>query len=360
MKDWGQAMHLSGCSHCQSVMLSAQPLGATCPYCLSGTLSAMDAGTDRPVHVYPPEAYLPYQAPETVITAALERFAADIPFAPRDLNAERQRERMRPAFLPMWWVDAEVDAFWQAEIGFPYAVQSHEEHYENGRWQSREVREQRLRWEWRGGHLARRYDNTPAPALTYFPDLEEQLGFFSPQGALPYEPDAIGAAVVILPDHSPQDAWQEARYELDRLAQEECRMAADGQQIRQFLWEPNIRDKHWTHLLLPVYLSYYEVDQGERIPLYIHGQNGRVIGRRQASEQRARRRALWWMGLALLGLFTGLGLAWGLPLTEPVRLGVILAGALTLMAAWLAIRTLPMAREFNAREGRGLVWPARH
>jgi hypothetical protein len=102
-------------------------------------------------------------------------------------------------------------------------------------------------------------------------------------------------------------------------------------------------------LLLPLYSTYYLDDDKQPQPILIHGQNGRLSGRRQASMQRARRASLIIAGvavaiflvsvvLALASLaFTRLLAVAGLVLL--VALGVGVLGLLPMLVVWQFNRT---------------------
>ena len=87
----------------------------------------------------PPEGYLPSELPPELVfpftlqpqslAQRLQGFTQGIPYPPADLSPENLQKRLQKVFIPAWLVDAGVRASWQAEVGFNYAVVSHQEKY---------------------------------------------------------------------------------------------------------------------------------------------------------------------------------------------------------------------------------------
>ena len=172
------------------------------------------------------------------------------------------------AISPRWLVDASVAATWQAEAGFDYEIVSHEEHFDGERnhWRSQEVTETRVRWEPRLGKLQRRYENVPVPALEEEALIRRQLGDFAAAQAAAYRPESLENAVVALPNRSPEDAWEEARPLFGQRARRDCKQAAGADHMRSFRWTPQFTAPQWTQLLLPVYATHYQDDDGPLSP----------------------------------------------------------------------------------------------
>lgn len=287
---WGQMLTLAGCWQCDGVFLLPQvhPLTA-CPYCGKSSLEKMDTDVDRPVYTQAPELMLPFVVPQTTLHMRLTEFAQKTWFAPADLTPENLEARLQTVYLPLWLVDADVQAQWQAEAGYDYQVVSHKEKFQNGQWQTQEVRETRVRWEPRLGTLNRHYDNKMAPALEEQRQLEKTLGMYQLQGIRPYEAQNLQQAIVHLPNRPPADAWPEAREALKLAAIEECRQAAAADHIREFRWTADFRGQNWTQLLLPLYTTFYRDDENQVRMIYLHGQSGNLRGQRRASMRKARR-----------------------------------------------------------------------
>jgi hypothetical protein len=294
---------LTDCRQCEAVYLLPE-VGAAgpCPFC-GGDLTPL---ADGAAHSVPPELVVPFAAAPERLETQLEQFARSAWFAPADLNGAALRRRLRRLYWPMWLVDAETEAEWSAEVGFDYQVISHRERYDNGRWQTQEVREGRIRWEPRVGRLRRTYHNVAAPALEEHAGLRRRLGDYDLNVAAPYQPEQVADAPIRLPDRQPTDAWPDAEPAVFSTAMEECRRAATADHIRDYHWSPNYASHNWTLLLLPVWATFYRDDEGRLEPVLMHGQSGRLSGRRRSSFKRARRYTLAVAALAAALLVLGL------------------------------------------------------
>lgn len=199
---WGIELQSAGCTNCQAVFyIRAEDISPICPRCLQRTISPQtDTSTDT--LQYLPELIIPFSAQKTTITRAVENFAAKIPYAPQDLNAENIFKRLTPHYLSAWLVDVDVKANWQAEMGYNYQVVSHQDRYDQAtnRWLSQEIQETRIRWEPRLGSLSRIYPNIGAPALDDEPRIRQTVGDFDPRLAQTYNSSAL-----------PQRVYRDAR-----------------------------------------------------------------------------------------------------------------------------------------------------
>lgn len=320
-----------------------------CPRCAGPDLVSLERGDDPLAH-HPPELVVPFTATPATLTAQIRRFAQDIPFPPPDLAPETLQARLQRLYLPMWLVDCDVSAHWQAEVGFDYEVLSHQERYADGAgWQTREVRETRVRWEPRAGTLQRHYANTTAPAQAAHASLQRALGDVDLSAAVASTPEALEGAVVRVPDRAPETAWPDAESVVRERAIDDCRQASGADHLRDFRWAPTYAGHHWTLLLVPVFATAYLDDEGLPQRVLINGQTGRVYGAKRASASRAGRRAMIIGGVAL-ALFIVSLIAALLSILLPPLLIVGLVGALTALLVGVAA-VVPIARvwAFNRR-----------
>lgn len=286
---WGMDLTLAGCEHCDWLfVLPPQQLPLSCPHCARQELTPLDETVNKPIYTQPPELILPFNLDPAAAQGKLTAFSKKLWLAPPDLKAKHLHDRLRPIFLPMWLVDARVQARWQAEMGFDYDVVSHKEDYRNGRWHTREVKETRIRWEPRLGTLQREYHNKHAPALEEQAAIERNLGQLNLRPLQTYEPHTIQEAMVRLPNRDPDDAWSDAEIAFKQAAGDECKEAAAAEHIRQYKWQPDFSQKNWTQLLYPIYTSYYQDEDGQFHIIYLNGQTGRLSGVHKASMKRAR------------------------------------------------------------------------
>lgn len=348
---WSASLETGTCKSCGwRFLVQAGKVLPTCPHCCQQALLTESAKTKESPAPYPPELIAPFSLDETALSEGISAFAKSIPFPPDDLNAESLRQRLSPLYLPMWLVDGQVCAGWEAEAGFNYEVISHQEYLDiNDQWHTREVKEARIRWEPRLGRLNRVYQNIAIPAIDDAPQIEKQIGGFDASQAQPYTANCLSLGSrpvwVRLPDHDPQEAWSELSAEFQKTAAEECQQACDAHHLRQFRWKADFSQLNWTLLLLPVYTSYYQDDEGCPQPLLIHGQTGKITGARIASMRRARQTSLM---LLLFGLIlAALGVVLGLITRSPVAALFAAVGIITAVAALVPFNK---AWDFNRQQ----------
>ncbi len=351
---WGIPMVYVICGQCDWRYLAPDTdLPEHCPHCAAPALARLDADEAQFPYPHPPELVVPFEVAEAVLAARVEAFARGIPFVPTDLNPATLRERMQKLYLPMWLVDSDVVASWQAEVGFDYEVVSHQGRYADGAgWRTEEVREGRVRWEPRVGQLRRHYDNVAAPALGLQEAAQRALGRYNVSNAGDYSAEHVRTAIVRAPDRSPEAAWPDAEVGLRQRAADECCSAAHADHIRDFRWAPEFGEPNWTLLLLPVYATFYRDDEGQPQRVLINGQTGQLSGVRRGSMKRAQRTSLV-IGIVALVLFLLSVGAAVLGAMVPPALAIGVVGAV--MAVLIGIGAIiPIARvwSFNRRESR--------
>jgi hypothetical protein len=306
LDQWPDTYQSAICEQCDWIfLLPPEQLSNRCPHCGQTGFTLLDATDDRPIYTEPPELVASFALSPEKRSQSLQAFTRRGWFPPEDLTVEQLSGRLRPVYLPMWLVDADVTAVWQAEVGFDYQVISHRERYGNGRWQTEEVRETRVRWETRLGQIERHYANSRAPALEEQPQLTQQIGDYKLDAVQTYAPAQLQGALVRLPNRPPADAWPEAEAVIKEKALVDCRQAAQADHLRDFRWTAEFFERHWTQLLYPVYLTHYEDDTGQTHPLLLNGQTGQLAGTFRASSKRAWRWSKWMgAGTAVLLLLT--------------------------------------------------------
>lgn len=336
-RPWSDAS-LKVCDRCQARFLdmsaSTQDVAPLqrCPQCFQSELITQTLSDETQPFVRPAELIIPFTLSTAEIDQAVQHFSDGIPYPPSDLTSERLRSRLNHIYLPMWLVDVQVNAEWQAEAGFNYLVVSRQERYSAQGWSSQPVEEQRVRWEPRLGRLQRTYHNISVPALEDFHRLQAVLGKFDHRKAQPFQMRLAQDVMLRMPDRLPQEAWSEAKPALQSVAADECRRAARADHLRRFVWRPEFSNLNWTLLLLPVYTTYYLDDEKRPQAVWINGQSSQISGERRASPSRARRAALIWLIMAVICFIFSLALAAASALVPPL----LALAALTLTCALLA------------------------
>ena len=285
------------------------------------------------------------------LSGLLKSFADNIPFAPNDLTSDKLSRRIVKIYVPMWMVDSRVKANWWAETGFNYGVISHKARYDDNHreWVTKEVEEVRIRWEPRLGTLDREYYNVVVPALEEQILIESRLGRFRIDVDKNQIVEKLDEVYICLPNRKQPDAWPDAESALQKTASEDCRRASKADHIRAFKWEPEYLTKSWTLLLLPIYSTYYSDDNGDLFPVMIHGQSGKISGKRQASMKKAGRVTLI-LCLMAAGIFLLSALLFAGSITFPILLAFSMIGFVFLILVTLgAFIPILIAWNFNRK-----------
>lgn len=339
LTDWQIPHDILDCEQCDAVFLHPKEQAElVCPLCGNEQFSEIAADSEL-LSLHAPELMVPFAKDDFTYRAPLIQFRKSLLLPPTDCTVDNLLARAQRFYWPMWLVDADVTARWQAEVGYEYDAVTYGERYTDGQWRSTEKRERRTRWEPRVGELTRTYENQPAPALDEHGEIVRLLGRYRLGEKRPYSPETVAHNLIRLPTRSPEDAWSDAELVVQQAAAAECHQAAGGQHNRTFKWSPQFGNKHWTHLLLPMIATYYLDDEGEKQMVYLHGQTGKTVGRRVASMKLARRLSLAFGAVTLLLLAITLVL-WLLPFLNETAVNpdlIALFGFFTMCAVFTTV-----------------------
>jgi hypothetical protein len=353
--EWGTQLEAAVCENCDwSYLLPPNSPPQRCPHCFNATLTAVEEAYAQLPYNHPPEMVIKAQVSAEKVASQIAQFAKGIPFHSKDLTPASLNGRLRHAYLPLWLVDANVQAAWQAEVGYDYQVVSHREKYggSSSGWQTEEVKETRIRWEPRVGRLNRTYHNHHAPALEDEAEMQKRLGAYQLAAAEPYQPSLLAQTFIRLPNRPPADAWAAAEPAFLQAGTAECQKAAAADHIRDYRWSAEFHDFNWTQLLRSFYATYYLDDDGRPQPVYINGQTGHISGSRRASMKLARRWMLIMVAVAaVIFLISGGTAAAGLYWEPALALGVV-GILLSLLIAFLSLIPIFIAWNFNRTSAR--------
>ena len=300
---WGKPFQAYGCPACGQAYL-AENLSAEviCPNCAQAALLPQNAAFREE----PPEMMLKFKHSVSGLKNSFDTYVKKVLIRPEDFTGENLSRRCKPVFWPMWMVDCDVKASWQAEAGFDYQVKSSQEYYQSGQWRTREVKEDRVRWEPRVGLLQRHYDNAIAPALEEHETWKKRLGSYRFNEAVRYTPELPSGSLIQIPDMQLASSWPAARSNLNRLNSSDCCKAAGAQHIRNFSLDAAYDSQNWTLFLLPMYSTYYLDDEGKKFAVYVNGTSGQMSGVRMASQKKGWRIAGIMAAVAVMLLVLGL------------------------------------------------------
>ncbi len=271
------------CCHCnQSFFMKPNLLDRYCPICF-------EIGFEiHPILTFleKPELILPFRINHEQVAGIFKRFLDNFWLNPNDLNPANLQSRASFNYWIMWLMDAQVDGFWKAEMGFDYKIKSSVESFKNQTWDSKDEIDIKTRWESRMGEVHRMYQNINLPALDQHGKFIRMIGDYDLKYVSPIS-DIDLQEMVVAPAINPQKVWDQAILQLDKAVENECKSACDAQYIRGFTNSAEYTNPNWTLLLLPYIATYYINDTGEKVPVYINGQSGQIHGLRFASTRKA-------------------------------------------------------------------------
>src|SRR5687767_6543984 len=126
---WGLPLEQALCEACDwRYLLPPGVLPLLCPHCLQAHLEAL--AEDPQLPNFTPEQVVPFKITPETLQQNMALFARSFWFAPADLEMERLKTRLQRLYLPMWLVDSQVQALWQAEVGFDYETISHRDQFD--------------------------------------------------------------------------------------------------------------------------------------------------------------------------------------------------------------------------------------
>jgi len=346
-KVWGTARQAVDCLACGVIhLLPAEDAVSRCPACLSERLQPHADG----IPPEPPQKLIPFatKLSDGRLAVTLSEWLQHIRLAPADLCVDSLLARRRRVYWPMWMVEGTVIGTWQAQMGFEYQVESSKERFRDGQgWSTQHLTETKVRWEPRAGCINRTYQDLTLPAL----DAQEQAqldaytGGYDVSQAVDYDHAAMAEATVRVPSLTTRETLPLAETALHRLAVIDCQQAAGAQHHQAFTLEADYCELKWGQLLLPLYVTYYEDDSGQPIPVWINGQNGHVDGIKRASWRKGWRITRNAGIIAALVFLTGVLLAlWG-----DIEAGSVLM-TLGFLAVIVAVLPVLWVWQFNQRQ----------
>lgn len=262
------------CDTCGATVSFDEAATATsCVYCGSGKVLVQDANRNA----IRPESLVPLGVGRAFVDEAFIRWVRSLWFRPNKLRDARHSEAFG-VYIPFWTFDCGVRSEWSADAGHYYYVQQSYWTTINGRRvrQTRTVR--KVRWVPKWGQRDDAYDDLLIPAsggLSH--DLLAQLGRFDTSKLVPYRPEYLAGWRAEEYRVDLETGWASARQRIEEEQRRRCAGDVPGDTHRRLEVRNTIRDPHWKHVLLPLWVIRYSFG-GRPYHAMIHGQTGHIVG----------------------------------------------------------------------------------
>ena len=243
-----------------------------CPFCATPVVT--DTGTHRHIK---PRGVLPFTYSEGEARDAMTAWLGRLWFAPNGLqDYARKGRKMTGIYVPYWTFDADTTSAYRGERGTVYYVTKTV--MRDGKRVQTQV--PKIRWRPVSGRVARFFDDVLVLASRSLPKrYTDALEPWDLPALEPYRPEylagfrAEGYAVTL------PEGYEEARARMARVIERDVRFDIGGDQQRIHAIDSDIRDVHFKHVLLPVWLAAYKF-RGQTYRFVVNGRTGRVQGER--------------------------------------------------------------------------------
>ena len=261
------------CSNC-GAKVEFEPAihAAECPFCATPVVTG--TGEDRHIK---PRAVLPFALDERAAHAAMQRWFGRLWFAPNGLQDYARRGRpMAGIYVPHWTFDADTHSSYTGERGTVYYVTRTV--MRDGK--PATVRVAKVRWHPARGRVARAFDDVLVLASRSLPESFARALPPWDLGALePYNPEYLAGFRAEAYGVGLEDAFEEARAQMDRIIERDVRFDIGGDRQRVHRIDTEVSGVTFKHILLPVWVAAYRY-RGRSYRFLVNGQTGRVQGER--------------------------------------------------------------------------------
>ncbi len=260
------------CQSCQAIsVLDPQKQAQCCQFCGSAQLVPYAQTKDA----FRPESVLPFKVAESQARDLIRAWYGKIWFAPNALKKRALTDTVGGVYLPYWTFDAQVDADWTADAGYYYYTT--ESYEENGRTQTRQVRQ--VRWEPAAGNLQHFFDDELVCAsVGVKPALLRGIEPFPTTHQLvPYSAAYVTGWTVERYQIDLVAAAQKSREQMGKQLGALCAAAVPGDTQRNLQIESRWTSQTFKHVLVPVWLLAYHYG-AKSYQVVMNGVTGRISG----------------------------------------------------------------------------------
>lgn len=263
-------------AHCDScgatVDFDGDTHGLECPFCASPLVA--DTGPNRHIK---PHALIPFALDEPAARQAMTAWLGRLWFAPSGLQKYARRGRaMDGVYVPFWTFDAQTQSTYRGQRGTVY----HQTRtvMRNGKRHSQSVA--KVRWRTVSGRVRRFFDDVLVLGTRSLERREtDALAPWDLSRLVPYTPEYIAGLRAEAYSVELDDAFHQARVQMDRVIERDVRFDIGGDRQRIGHIESQVSDVTFKHVLLPIWIAAYRF-RGKSYRFVVNGQTGQVTGER--------------------------------------------------------------------------------
>lgn len=291
----GLELRAARCEVCgASVAFDDAAVATSCVFCGSGRVLVEDARRNA----IRPESLVPLDVGRADVETAFRRWLKGLWFRPNALKRLKTFQAVG-VYVPFWTYDCDVHSVWTAQAGYHYWVTQTYTTRQNGRTVTRTRRVRKTRWVPAAGERRDAFDDIHVLGSKGIDEgLADKLGEFDRSGLVPYRPEYLAGWAAEEYQVPLAEGWERGQEKAAAVQEGRCARDVPGDTHRFLRVRNRFSGVRWKHVLLPMWSLTFEW-KGERYPVLVHGQTGRVVGR-----------APWsWVKIALAALLLAAAIA---------------------------------------------------
>ena len=271
----GLEMRAARCEVCgASVAFDDVAVSKSCVFCGSARVLVQEARRNA----ISPESLVPLDVGRADVEKAFRRWLKGLWFRPSALK-QLKTFRAVGVYVPYWTYDCHVHSVWTAQAGYYYWVTETYTTHVNGKAVTRTRQVRKTRWVPAAGERSDDFDDIPVLGSKGIDEgLADKLGEFDRKGLVPYRPEYLAGWAAEEYQVPLADGWERGQEKASSVQSARCAGDIPGDTHRFLQVRNHFSDVRWKHVLLPIWSLSFDW-KGERYPVLVHGQTGRVVGR---------------------------------------------------------------------------------
>lgn len=275
-----EVVRTTRCTSCGALIEFEGAKHATeCPFC--ATPVVVGTGETRQIK---PQALVPFVYSEKEARDSLVKWLGSLWFAPSKLLEYTRRGRaMNGVYVPFWTFDARTASAYTGQRGDAYYVTRNVQVNVNGKTETRQVQERRIRWSPARGRVRRDFDDVLVMASMSMPQrLGNELTPWDLSELVPFSPEYLAGFTAEGYTVTLAEGDQQSKAVMARVIQNDVRRDIGGDEQRISSIDTDFAEETFKHILLPVWMAAYKYN-GKSYRFLVNGQTGEVQGERPYS-----------------------------------------------------------------------------